>query len=475
MKQTKSYYYKIITLFIFCFCYSKIHAQAYNDDKILMIENITRIYNEEPFEGVKVMKADKEGIFNYVIAITLSNNIDLDENNSTIATSKAKETMQISYLGPFIKFEILTTIANETNNTITYLFTCQLLSDFVKVAEKHFNDKKYDLALESYNYILLLDELNEYRTSEKIAQITELNNFFKKRSTSVFSYKSTNKNDLVYFQNQLLEDLNLKIEKKKKGYLNLNYLVSFDTLGNNLSEVKNISTSLRGYKRHLSKINSKGFLAPSIEQGFFLASQESLVLDAKWSRTKILFKSKSKGIFPKKKSDQNLNAVVDFINRQPFKYGKYFCEIKNKEVNGNSFTNINLVKYKTVGPGAVFLSMLMPGLGTLKVTYGKKGWGRFTCFLLSSGLAIGSKLYANAEYKKYLGATNQVDMNIYYNNANIGHKIALISGGLSTTIYLNDIIGVISKGAKNIKTSKALRQQLFEAPVIIQNQKISWE
>ena len=96
-------------------------------------------------------------------------------------------------------------------------------------------------------------------------------------------------------------------------------------------------------------------------------------------------------------------------------------------------------------------------------------------FLLSSGLAIGSKLYANAEYKKYLGATNQVDMNIYYNNANIGHKIALISGGLSTTIYLNDIIGVISKGAKNIKTSKALRQQLFEAPVIIQNQKISWE
>jgi hypothetical protein len=440
-----------------------------------MTENITRIYNEEPFEGVKVMKANEEGILNYVIAITLSNNTDLEENNSSIAALKAKEAMKKSYLGPCIKFEILTTIANETNNTITYLFTCQLLSDFVKVAEKHFNEKKYDLALESYNYILLLDELNEYRASEKITRIAEINNILEKRSNAIFSYKSTNGNDLLSFQNQLLEDLNLKIEKKKKGYLNLNYLVSFDTLGNNLSAVKNISTSLRGYKRNLSKITSKGFLVPSMDRGYFSASQENLVLDAKWSRTKILFKSKSKGIFPKKKVDQNLSSVVNFINSQPFKLGKYVCEIKNKEINGESYADINLVKYKTVGPRAVFLSMLMPGLGTLKVTYGEKGWGRFTCFLLSSGLAIGSKLYASAEYKKYLGATNQVDMNIYYNNANIGHKIALISGGLSATIYLNDIIGVISKGAKNIKNSRPLRKQLREGPIQIQNQKISWD
>ena len=475
MKQTNSYYYKIITLFIFCFCCSKINAQAYNDDKILMTENITRIYNEEPFEGVKVMKANEEGILNYVIAITLSNNTDLEENNSSIAALKAKEAMKKSYLGPCIKFEILTSIGNEINYTTTYLFTCQLLSNFVKVAEKYFNEKKYDLALESYNYILLLDELNEYRASEKIAQIAEINNILKKRSTAIFSYKSTNGNDLLSFQNQLLEDLNLKIEKKKKGYLNLNYLVSFDTLGNNLSEAKNISTSIRGYKRNLSKITLKGVLKPSVDRGYFSASQENLVLDAKWNRTKILFKSKSKGIFPKKKVDQNFSSVVNFINSQPFKYGKYVCEIKNKEVNGNLFTNINLVKYKTVGPRAVFLSMLMPGLGTMKVTYGKKGWGRFTCFLLSSGLAIGSKLYANAQYKSYLGASNQTDINKFYNSANISHKIALISGTISATIYLNDLIGVVSKGAKNIKNSRPLRKQLREGPIQIQNQTISWE
>jgi hypothetical protein len=134
-----------------------------------------------------------------------------------------------------------------------------------------------------------------------------------------------------------------------------------------------------------------------------------------------------------------------------------------------------LVKYRTVGPEAAFFSMLMPGMGTLNVTYGEKGRVRFTCFLLSSGLAIGSKLYSDAQYKSYLGATSQADIDKYYNNANISHKIALISAGISASIYLYDIKWVISKGAKNIKDSKPLRKQLQQGPVQIQNQLISWQ
>jgi hypothetical protein len=225
-----------------------------------------------------------------------------------------------------------------------------------------------------------------------------------KRIATVFSYKSTNNDDLLQFKNILLDDMNLQINNYKEGFLNLNYLISFDTLGNNLSTVKNISTSLTGYTANLTNITSNGILKPSSEGGFFLASQENLTFDVKWSTTKILFKSNSKGIFQNKYPNQYLNSVESFINKQPFKYGKYIFESKNKEVNGKSYSNINLVKYKTVGPEAVFFSMLLPGMGTLKVTYGKKGWGRFTCFLLSSGFAIGSKLYSEAQYKNYLGA-----------------------------------------------------------------------
>lgn len=339
-------------------------------------------------------------------------------------------------------------------------------------ADGFYNNKFYDLALDNYNSILLLDRSNMY-ASEKINHIQEIKNILAKRSITLFSYKSTNKNDLLQFENLLLDDINLQINKQKEGFLNLNYLISFDTLGNNLSLPKNISTSIAGYANNLSKMASSGLIKPSSEGGYFLASQENLKLDVKWNTTKTLFKVNSKGLLHNKY--QNFNTVESFINKQSFKYGAYVFETKNKEVNGKSYSNINLIKYSTVGPEAALFSMLMPGTGSLKVTYGKKGWGRLTCFLLSSGLAIGSKVYSAKQYKSYLGATNQTDIDKYYNNSNISHKIAIISGCVSASIYLYDIIWVLSKGTKNMKESKTLRKQLRQGPVQIQNQSISWQ
>jgi hypothetical protein len=339
-------------------------------------------------------------------------------------------------------------------------------------ADRFFNDKIYDLALDNYNSILLLDGLNIY-ASEKIKHIQEIKNILAKRSVTLFSYKSTNKNDLLQFQNLLLDDINLQINKQKEGFLNLNYLISFDTLGNNLSAPKNVSTSITGYTNNLLKMASVGVIKPSSEGGYFLASQENLTIDVKWNTTKTLFKANSKGVLHNEY--QNFNTVESFINKQSFKYGAYVFETKNKEVNQKSYSNINLIKYRTVGPEAALFSMLMPGTGSLKVSYGKKGWGRLTCFLLSSGLAIGSKVYSDKQYKSYLGATSQTDIEKYYNNANISHKIALISAGVSASIYLYDLIWVLSKGAKNMKDSKPLRKQVRKGPVQIQNQPILWQ
>jgi hypothetical protein len=338
--------------------------------------------------------------------------------------------------------------------------------------DAYFKDQKYDMAIEQYNYIVLLDKSNIV-ASKKIKQIQEIKNILAKRSTTVFSYKITNNGDYFQFQNNLLNDINLLINKNKEGFLNLNYLISYDTTGANLSSVKSISTSLTGYSTYLSNISQNGILKPASEGGYFLASQENLTLDIKWSTANASYKSNSKRIFQSEYTSQNQSTIESFINRQPFKYGKYIFEIKDKEFNGKPFSDINLVKYRTIGPEAALFSMLMPGMGSLKVTYGKKGWGRFTCFLLSSGLAIGSKLYSDAQYKSYLNATSQTDIDKYYTNANISHKIALISGGISASIYLYDIIWVISKGAKNLKSSKPLRKQLQQAPVQIQNQPIT--
>ena len=341
--------------------------------------------------------------------------------------------------------------------------------------EAYLEDQKYDMALEQYNSILLLDKSN-FMASEKIKQIQEIKKILAIRSTTVFSYRKTNNADFSQFKNTLLNDVSLQINKNKDGFLNLNYLISFDTEGTNLSLVKNISTSLMDYSNYLTSISQNGILKPATEGGYFLASKENLKLDIKWSTAKVSYKVNSKGIYQSEYIDQSTNGttipIKSFINRDHFMYGKYIFKIKDKEVNGKSFSDINLVNFRTVGPNAALLSMLMPGMGALKVTYGQKGWGRFTCFLISSGLAIGSKLYSDAQYKSYLNATNQTDIDKLYKNANISHKVALISGAVSASIYLHDIIWVLSKGAKNKKSSKILRNKLKQGPVNVQNQKI---
>ena len=73
-----------------------------------------------------------------------------------------------------------------------------------------------------------------------------------------------------------------------------------------------------------------------------------------------------------------------------------------------------------------------------------------------------------------MAATSQTDIDKYYNNANISHKIALLSGGLSASIYLYDIFGALSQGAKNLKLSKALRMRLKQGPVQIQKKSLQW-
>lgn len=343
------------------------------------------------------------------------------------------------------------------------------------IADKYFNEKKYDLALDQYNAIILIDNSNAFAL-KRIEQIQDIKDLIVARKFKTFSYKELNNTEFVRFQNTLINDVNAKIDKYEKGFLNFNYLISFDTLGTNLSSVKDISTSIKEFETYFESISKSEILTPVFINSYFLRATENVYLNLKWHTDKVSYKSKSKGISSRtKQENQNNDLITKFINKQSFNYGKYKFEIKQKNVLDNVFTDISLVKYKTVGPSAVFLSMILPGTGTLKVTYGEKGRGRITSFLLFSGLAVGAKLYSDGQFERYLDATEQSEMDKYYNIANTSHQIALISGGISGIIYLNDIFSVLSRGVKNKRASKSLRRQLRNGPIQIQHQPITLE
>ena len=107
---------------------------------------------------------------------------------------------------------------------------------------------------------------------------------------------------------------------------------------------------------------------------------------------------------------------------------------------------------KLAGPLCAINSMVFPGWGTKKVSYGKKGLGRSLIFFSTLLIAIVSNNNSNKQYEAYLNEKNDLSlMNIHYKNANLSHKVALISCGISASIYLYDVIWVFSKGRKNIK------------------------
>jgi hypothetical protein len=112
-------------------------------------------------------------------------------------------------------------------------------------------------------------------------------------------------------------------------------------------------------------------------------------------------------------------------------------------------------------------------LGTYRASYGAQGKGSAKWFLYCAGTAVLSGLYAKAQYNNYQNATNQADMDYYYERANLGYKTALVSGGLAATIYIHNVFAALHRGSRNVKDSRALRARLNNEPISIHRQAIT--
>ena len=346
------------------------------------------------------------------------------------------------------------------------------INEKLNLANSYFLLNDLELALKEYNEVLILDEQN-YVAIGGINKINTIKDILKKRKTTIFSYAKTNPIDFSSLNDRLLNNLNSVIATKKNGFLNCEFKIAFDTLGRNSSALKLNSSSDSKYLDFLNEASNLNSLNSSKISGYFISSTDLINIDLKWQTDNVHFKSNFSGIKTVNHSYNN-NAITKYINSQNYKYGKFTFEVKSKTFNNNILTDIKLVNYKsTTGPSSVIYSILMPGMGTLKVTNGKKGWGRFAVFLVSSGVAIGSRMYSDIQYKNYLQTSDQLLINKYYNIANNSHKTSLILSGLSATIYLYDVIWVFSKGIKNKKEAKYLRKQLNLGPIEIQKQLIS--
>jgi len=343
--------------------------------------------------------------------------------------------------------------------------------NLLSVADEFFDSDNYDSAKIYYKKVLIEDSTNESAIG-KLKTIREIEEILALRKSTVFSYKEINAHSYNTYLDRLTNHVNDVITANKKGHIQLDFDIRFDTSGGNNSKINVANSSDSRIDEYLTKTLRSDVLAPSEKMGYRIASSQNVTFNTKWYTEQVTIKYTHSGFTGLRDNFGIDQPIRSFINAQSFRYGKYTCTIKHKKYNENLYYDISLKNYKVVGPGAAFYSMIMPGLGTLKVTYGKKGKGRLLSFILSAAVAGSAKLYSDQQYSSYMSATKQSDMDNYYSNANIGHQIALVAAGISTSIYLYDIIWVCSHGVKNRRNSNDLRHSLNGNPRLIQSQNI---
>ena len=125
-------------------------------------------------------------------------------------------------------------------------------------------------------------------------------------------------------------------------------------------------------------------------------------------------------------------AVSHFLEaNHSYVSGKLSYVVSDVQFNDEQTQEILVTRFHTRGPQNALYSLVLPGLGSMIVTYGKKGY--VPMLLWAGGLAT-----------------------IYYGSGN-----AAVAGALAvTTSYIWDFIATLVHGSKNLNASKSLRMQL---------------
>ena len=466
----------------------------YFDSSLGSLESLLLI-KERNIEFDKIIKIGDSlfGIGSYVSAIEMyerarpfDDNFQVDSKietsklaKSNVLTNSAEAALLINdfdaaldHLKQALKYSNNSYLIENKIKEVTENKLDHNLASIEKTGDSLFQLSNYEKAILTFEKYLLLKP-NSPRIADKLKKCYEIKNILFARREKVFDYRKTNEKDFFSFRNKLSDDLKEIVIQKEKGLVKYDFHIKYDTFGINNSFLSMRESSIHGLEKKIVKYTQdKSLLPPTKIGNYFIASTDKISFDLNWLTYTNTFKSNHKGVVSlnKKLSTSNLNEIDSYLSKNSDKKGKFIFKIKEKEINGNTFTDISLISYKVARPRSAIYSLIMPGMGTLKVSYGEKGWGRLTCFLLSSAVSVGAKLYSDQNYERYLRSTNIIDQDQFYEQANIANKVFLVSAGLSATIYTYDFFWVISRGIKNLRSSRTIRKTLRHSPIPIQNQ-----
>ena len=294
----------------------------------------------------------------------------------------------------------------------------------------------------------LKDEKKRIENELKLQKIRDDRaKFLKEREKTIYNYKQIMPLTVSQNNDILEKTISSFIIDKESGYFDLEIRYKFDTSGNNLGYIKASGQDGSMFNNYLNNYRSSLNFIPGKENNMLVACESNLNYSINWSINRSRYKSTSTRL---KKVG---GGPINFNEQQLLKdapIGIYTLSNKTIKCNGVNFTENKIENYKCGrGPLNVIYSLILPGIGTKRVTYNEKGNGTLILFLLSTGISAVSKYYSNLYFDKYLTSTNQSDIQNNYKISNNLQKSFLVSGGFSCTIYVYDFFHVLVRGIRN--------------------------
>lgn len=161
-------------------------------------------------------------------------------------------------------------------------------------------------------------------------------------------------------------------------------------------------------------------------------------------------------------------------NCNEFLYGKFYLKNATATLDNISRSGFHLVKYSgTGGPANVLLSMVLPGLGRHRVTYGEqKGVGTAIFYVASLGGALGLRYWSIHDNPYNLN--NNMDMKNFFNFGKydkasfadmekgqpkrVFYYTSYALAGVAAAIYVGDVLYTLIRGSVNTARQNKYRK-----------------
>lgn len=331
-----------------------------------------------------------------------------------------------------------------------------LYQSTIESANTNFEQNQYEQAKQDYNYALKLKPENADFINSKIKEIDKVLQFLNERNAKTYNYAEYFASEYEQMNERIISSIkNILFNEKSLNFATLTITTTIDTAGITSTTFTSTVSDAK-LKEKLEQISNNVKLRQPSLNGYTVSAKAVFDYTISTDDAIIKVEKNAEGIkLAHVKDNAYRSTIGTTLSSAPM--GKFTFQFNKTTINGKEYVEDNLLKYKgTGGPENAWLSLLVPGLGDHRVTYGQKS-GLATALSTYGliGVGIGFKLYAENEYKN---AIEQSQTDTHYSNATTADLFFYGCVGAGAIIWIYDIIWVWNKGAQNKKTQKAWKQ-----------------